>query len=1123
MANRLPEELIKQLEQIPLVEVMEHNGHAAARRTRKETFYLCPFHADGDPSFKVDNHPAPGHDKPGYYCFACAETNPRAKGYGALMLQAALWGVNLDEGDNFRRVATELMKMANLVVDGKPANGFFHRARKASAPSKEITYTLKPDFSHAELRALGCTVQQVFRRDYNNPDTETIQCDANGKPLYKYSWCRDFYKSDAPATPFDGKLLHERFNLYAVQNFITEQGEGGSYEVQATETYPIFAFLYKDKQGSWSRKYEPYFKPEVDKNGKAGPSYKFTWWFEGGQRRTGNELSKKIYGDADVMRALETGTVETQCEFHPICQVRERDGRNIQTRTKFSKLVICSGPRDAINTYFHSDAHVCWPHSEGVAISPKVITALQKIADEVFILYDIDKTGVERANKLSLDFLELKTIYLPRDLVKLRSPRTGKPCKDAEEYFNYYPSMLRQQKKSVNINEHFASLLKSAKAKKFWDAVSRKRKNEWGEEEIHYRYTPLIDRMCQFLAAKGLHRYKKDDVVRYVYISEGGKVEIIPNKEIETKAKEIMKQYLNESLYYGDEGLLNAISTAQGINAKTMAEIPLIDLDFESWGEHFDYFFFDNTAVEVTADEIKQVPYALMPYHVNRKAILENVDYEPIDISRYFEIIPNPSLKEEEKIYLQRRYDMNKLLAETTDPDLRQRHISQIKQLAAEYKAWEQLYKYQVVWKKAIDECPPLLQAIYDMSRMYWRKEEACIPLLPNEQQLQDAHFINKILGLGYMLSRFRTDTRQQMVMITDYSVAKEGSPSGRTGKTMFIHLLHLVRKCMEISGKDYRKDPGAMAQNFSDFQQTVHSCVAIDDLDASISAESFYNNVSRLSVRNLYENTVRLDPDVSPKIAITMNEPFNLNQPSTYGRTWPIFVSDYYHVGDLSGEQEERTPETKFGYNIIKSASDEERMFNVNLMVYCLQCYLRFIRQDKGVMRAPIGEEAAMRLVYQEFKDGDRKFFREWAQKFFQNPWHFERPIAVNEMILSYYDELGKSIRKGELGKKATQFRRDLEEYCKLRGFVINPPVVFSGAEDQRKGIVRRRAWVSVFDAEGYPVVPQQRTRDTGNVNPSCLYFYRRGEVPRNPKAVLHAPEKDEEMLWQQQNEYQE
>ena len=127
------------------------------------------------------------------------------------------------------------------------------------------------------------------------------------------------------------------------------------------------------------------------------------------------------------------------------------------------------------------------------------------------------------------------------------------------------------------------------------------------------------------------------------------------------------------------------------------------------------------------------------------------------------------------------------------------------------------------------------------------------------------------------------------------------------------------------------------MSQNFQNFQLTVHSSVIIDDLSAGIDAESFYNFTSRLSSRNLYENVVRIAAEESPKIMMTMNQPFNLQHSSTLGRVWPVFVSDYYHEEDLSGEEDKRTPETKFGYHITKSCSEQEKLLNINLMLYCL------------------------------------------------------------------------------------------------------------------------------------------------------------------------------------------
>lgn len=1084
----LSEDTIRQINLVPLTQVMEHLGYSILRKTKKAAFYLCPFHSETDASFKVD---LPGCAKdgglPGFHCFACGNDHPQSNGRGAMMLYAALTGLDLNHGDDFKRVVTELAKLGQITVEGDNKNGFFHRARQAEQPVDEIQYSFKEGFTRNELRALGCSIVQRFIPDFSAGEpTEEAVMGVDGQPMMRCAWGEEFLP----------QMLTERFNLRAVEQYITEQRGGKSYVVKSTDTYPVFAFVYQDEKGWWSRKYEPLFRPEVGKDGKVGPNYKFTWWYEGGRKRD-LELSRRIYGDNDVMEALATGKVATCCEKHPVVEVKVRMGKEVQTMKKFKRLVLCSGPRDAINVYFHSDAHVCWPHSEAVAVTRKQVDQLRKVAEEVIVLYDIDRTGIEQANRLTLDCLELKTLYLPSELMRHMSQRTGKPCKDAEEYFNVYPDILKESKRTQGINEHFASLLKSAKEKMFWKAVNHRHRNEWGEEEQVYKYTLLVDRMCQFLAASGMHRYRKDDTTRFVYVSEGCKVDIIPDRDVETKAKEVMKSYLNNSLYYGDEGLLNAISTSRGLNAKTLSEIPMTDINFRSYGEDFDYFFFGNTAVRVTADEVRSVPYAQMPYMVNRKAILDEVHYGYEDMSRYFVIKPNPMMESIRKQYRAETYHL------TGEELLRKKRA---------FRQYEATHRYILQWNTPLEKCPPLIQCIYDMSRIYWRKEEMGCELNPEERQFQDMHFVNKILGLGYMLSRYRTDTRQQMVMVTDYSVAQEGKASGRNGKSMFTFLLDLVRRNMYVSGKDYRKNPGDMAKNFCDFQLTVQSAVIIDDLDAGVDAESFYNNTSRLSVRNLYENTVRLSPEETPKMIISMNSPFDLASPSTYGRTWPIFLSDYYHEDGLSTDEERRTPETKFGYHITKGCSDEESRLNVNLMLYCLQLYFGYIKENKDVMRPPIGEEASMRLAYKDIPD---KRFVEWANGFFRNPWHFGRPIALREMVLSLHDHIGVRITRSEVSSKLAKFKDNMKRYCAHMHISINPDEVYSGKEDRRKGVVRRLAWETVWGEDGYPVEPRSRTRTTVGGSSDCWYFYRYGDEPKSSKEVLTAPDEDEELKY--------
>ena len=235
---------------------MEYNGYIAAYRTENAVFYACPFHGDKDPSFKVDTH-APNSkgsgvsSLPGFNCFGCG-----TGGYGALMLQAALMGKEL--GKDFRTVAEELAKagmdgegldisnpaadalakLDNAVIGGDHKNGFFHRARKTD-PQDEFSFIPKGSFSHSDLRALGCQVQQVFRPNWRNGGRMDAVMD-NGQPVWKHSFGGGFYNNEKSACNFDPNLLTERFGLYPVSEFTSEkrmkEGVEESYRVVSSDT-----------------------------------------------------------------------------------------------------------------------------------------------------------------------------------------------------------------------------------------------------------------------------------------------------------------------------------------------------------------------------------------------------------------------------------------------------------------------------------------------------------------------------------------------------------------------------------------------------------------------------------------------------------------------------------------------------------------------------------------------------------------------------------------------------------------------------------------------------------------------------------------------------------------------
>lgn len=1117
----LSEQTIDALNALSLEEVMRNNGYTPGIRIgNKYLKYCCPFHAESNPSFRVDLRPSGGRPYAGFHCYVCGDSNGN-KGVGAILLQQLLLkqtGSPCEYMDAIKRLARDF----NLQVDGEYYNGYFHRST-ISDPIDEIKLIKKIGaFTPQELRALGCQMEPVTETVYleDKIAEQRTMLDAHGKPVMKYSWGTDFHQKSCKGNNFDSRVLNERFNLYALSSYISAKKEEGTGDkkricsrlVKATDSYPMFAFFYKDDQGWWAKKYEPLFKQTRKPDGTLTQDAKFTYWYEGNRKRP--DLQNFMYGDADVMRALrnfdENADVEqqddTRAELVNLAYTKKIDKENSvkSTRKVFSKLIICSGPRDAINTYFHSDAHVCWPHSEMTDIQLSTMKRLFSIARTVYVMYDIDKTGIEAMNRLAMKYIDLRVIYLPDYLRNYTDRRTGKPCKDAEEYFNYYrPQDENGKYNGISINEHFRSLMKNAKTMKFWDEEYSKRTNAEGEKVVRCKYTINFVNLAQFLCASGFYKYiDESKETRFVYVKDNI-VEVLREDDILTRSKELMKDYLFINNYYNNDEISNAISVQKKIDKNTLLEIKTIELNFQSWGKDYEYFFFRNCAVRVTKDGITPQRYADIPCHVNRDAIL------PWDFTLgrtpLFNIQINPEYVIRKKQYEQQMAD-KRLDAEKKD------------RISIEFNSYERLWKYKLSFPKAIEELPVPLQFVYDTGRIYWKKEEDGFALSAEERQRQDMQFVNKAGGIGYGLSRYRTNSRQLMTCFTDFRVVDERKSSGGTGKSIYRYLIETVRSLNLINGGEFRTKPGEISLNFTRFRDTIDSNVFIDDLRKDIRGEEFKNITARMTTRSLYQNEILLPEGRTPKMFITMNGNFDLSDPAIYRRCYLLAVSDYYHPTNYTGTVKERTPDTKFGKDIVNEASDEERQAIMNMMLQFCQFYL----QVQEVIRPPVEKDGAQRFLYSAIRE---EFFIEWANGYFANTWHFERPISFMEMIIDYLEKRGDDVTTELINKTRGDFKKYLKLYCDTAQISINPQVVYTPRRatstreslvdgmpdekllvtDSKEGYVREKAWCTVFDGNK-PRRPRQRIVQWTR----CCYFYKFGMEPRERKEVLLCTERD-------------
>ena len=1126
---------------LPLDKVMENNGymmHGESRGgDRRYKMYVCPFHGDSDPSFRVDIAPSKGKQYCGTYCFACKGANGDAT-YGAIQLQQRLLqakGEPCEFMDAVRRLAMDF----HIIVDKEDYNSYWRRQERTGTvePQDEIKVNIADrPFTDEELRSLGCKVDVFTRHDWESGMDVTVG-DGHGNLVRRYSFSPSYYSKGMPE-PWDSDILKRMFNLYPLrQDWEGGDGEhpehayisrkekvaGGdelkSYRIYATRSYPIFVFRYEDKDGWYLRKYEPYCKPEVTASGRTGRNLKFTWWYEGDRRRS--DMHNRIYGDNDVLRAIESydgkcSVKQTDSTRAPLVEhayIEKIEGQDVEmSRKVFDKIIICSGPRDALATYFHSDAHVVWPHSETSVIPEHLMKKLFAVCDRLYVMYDIDETGESAMNELGMMYYDLRLIDLPEDLAEITDRRTGKPCKDAEQYFNNY-DVSRYGRRIANINEHFECMLTDAKCMKFWDVEYATRREKGNTRKVVDKFTMNYSNLTRFLQGNGIYNYVDESGAAHYVRVDRNMVEVIPDKDFMTMVKLLMKDYLFSKREINNVSLSNAISTQKKIDASSLKEIRTKNLNFKTWGKDFDWFFFPNCAVRVTPDSITQHSYDELDGHVNRRAILEGDAFrvtEPL-----FTITENPDYLKAKK-----RYELQ--MQDKTIP------AEQKLEIRREFSNYSKLWRWTLEFSRPVEEMPAPVQFVWDTCRIHWEKEEMGLALTREEMQRQKMHFVNKAASLGYLLSRHRTDSMQQMTTFTDYRVRDESKSSGGTGKTTFRRFIESVRKVRFISGDGFCTAPDKMPTNFQEFEDTVDQVVMIDDLPGDIRGEEFKNLTSNMVVRTLYQNKYTIPADRVPKIFCTMNRTLDMDNPSVYRRCFSSFTSDYYHPSDYSGKRTERTPSSKFGKDIIGSATQEEYNCMRNLMLQFCQFYLKV----QEVILPPMEQDGINRYLYSALKD---EVFVEWANGFFADERHFARPVALSEMVLSYLDMRSDAkVTEKLVDDTKKKFRKSLRTYCDNYGIIANPDIVFAPkrkpadwdkwnefqkheyrsrpSSDRKDGLTRTMMWVTPFVGDR-PVEDRQRRLEMAR----GYYFFRSmKDVPSEVWDLQPADETDWERVYE-------
>lgn len=1136
---------LKKLNDIPLVDVMNGWGYVPSRESKSgsSASFLCPWHDDHHPSLLVDKQLREGATDLGFKCMSCGET-----GYGAIQLAARLMGLPAGKvsGEDLSDVLNELVARCNVELEpeegGKPWRdniriavvGWeeFHKEE----PQYKDWNGEQPIFESGQwteegLKALGLKVEMATRKakksDLRTSDEESTLAEVRigdtltqfdpetGEALYRCSFGKDFYrgpKAETATISSWGEQVEQRFQVTPVSRFIQrvtpEKGGAVVRIVKSTKNYPIFVFTYP-----WGKKkYEP-------KSTYVGT--KWTWWGVSEDA----DLDHRWYADSDLREALDDalskeGVIPQQDERHPFIEIEKDKDGNVK-KYRFQRVVICSGPRDALAVYSHSNAHVIWLHSElsgfnckGDCLRPNrwmraLIRKLQGVTVEggLYVCYDEDEVGLSASQAIALNAPQVHWLRLPKELSQVNIGN-GRHLKDVTDFiarFQDVEGLMPADLQHDDPVEWFDNALFDTPTTQFWQWESE-RKDADGTGRPRYKFdlrnTPV------FLRARGMVRkvmqQGKVSFSRFFLLGNNETfTECFPGEKGSNKlvsmARDLMAEWLRAHKEHNDEkGALSRAIYSAKLEQGTLESIEVLDFDDKSFGEDFDFFFFENTAVKVTKDGWETVPYNRMRWRTNSEAVLPGTFTK---LHQPWRVIINP-------LYASELEKHNEIIAAATTAEERSQENMR-------WDQWSSLWKYRLEMEKPIEEMPLHFRFLYNTCRIFWEKETAKTALSDKEQQVQDMYFITMLHALGSALVRHRSANRQQFLHITDNGTRREDLASGGTGKTAILELLSLMRRVLKIDGKALEGGNITLTQELAKIVPGLHCIVALDELPQGFSPKTLYNYTLSLTARGLYRDSIVLEGNDLPKFVVASNEQLDLSSESTSRRTYQVLVSDWYHPRSMDGSRPSHTPADDFKeeYGIKEVARNlPPQLLNEarNFLLGCVQLFFQF---PDETLRPPRDNRAMLRQALAASKDEQ---FTLWISKYLTDKRHIGQPIAQRELAISLLDYCGITIGEKTMKAAYRRIRDNLDDFIRTSVYVVDPPVVLSTPTDRENGFRRCAAWQHPKASDGYGVatdsqghrLPRELVKKAPY--PRVYYFYPKARVPRNFFDEAHVGEKD-------------
>ncbi len=781
------------------------------------------------------------------------------------------------------------------------------------------------------------------------------------------------------------------------------------HQFKATEDYPIFLFDW----GDFQKLYKP---KETDKK------YRFLY--------VGNKPKDYIYG-LDYLEEMSEG----ESEF-----LDEEKGNYVPPEGKpnavVKNLFRVSGESDALNM-ISLGYHVYFLNSESASFDKTSYNKVDQFCEKHFQIMDLDTTGYECARKNALEHMNLFTIQLPNWLIKKKDWR-GNPCKDMKDFIN-----LAGIDEDATRSE-ITKLIRRAKPMKFWEKTQEEVK---GKIKINYNIN--LEYYYFFMQMHGFYcmnsKYHKKAGYCYARV-EGKTVTLIHPDDIKRIAKTFTKEWIRSRNLIDEIAILNKINSSNQISENNLQELAYIDPCFDNFAQNYDTLVFQNGALHITKDEIKQIKHRDLSNYILGELIVNN--------EHISHVLPHKIRYQKEPAIT---VDPSPEYAELLKQKESIRNLAQLAEINRQINSLSDWKKYDV---KINDKDFFFAGFLNDLSRIHWRKEdEEKQELSEKEIGEQKLLLANLMFFIGYQCQQYKDPGKPWMGFLQDMKISAIGKSSGRSGKSLLSQVIKRTRNSFYVPGRNKNV---ADDQFIFDGYTRFHNNIEVDDLHEFADMDFFYTQITGpRRVNNKHLSPETLPYEISGKMFVSTNFELPNTDNSTLARLLFVAVSDYYHESTKYNDYKEtRSPLDKYGRRLFDDFTEEEWIKFYNLVAYCIQMVMRF----PGKINPPMDnlEKRQLRRAMIKGVTKDEEFFV-WANSYFMDKPEERRLINdYSPEEHGYFDHLiikdlafqnFKNTLSDTHQRKYTsqQFKKATMAWCEYYNYTFNPFSRCNNPEQQR------------------------------------------------------------------------